>query len=106
MLSSVSISDEITRLTISQVYKEHDYLLDPHGAVAYYALKNYLKNHPDNKGYFLETAHPVKFFDVVEPVIHEQIPIPESVRNILGKEKLSISMEPDYEDLKAFLLNK
>jgi threonine synthase len=54
----------------------------------------------------LETAHPVKFFDVVEPVIHEQIPIPESVRNILGKEKLSISMEPDYEDLKAFLLNK
>lgn len=106
MLSSVSISDDETRLTISQVYEEYSYLLDPHGAVAYYALKNYLKNHPDNKGYFLETAHPVKFFDVVEPVIHEQIPIPESVKNILGKDKLSISMEPAYDDFKTFLLNK
>jgi threonine synthase len=106
MLSSVSISDDETRLTISQVYEEYSYLLDPHGAVAYYALKNYLKNHPDNKGYFLETAHPVKFFDVVEPVIHEHIPIPESVKNILDKDKLSISMEPAYDDFKTFLLNK
>ena len=69
-------------------------------------LQNCLKIHPDNKGYFLETAHPVKFFDVVEPVIHEQIPIPESVKNILGKEKLSISMEPAYDDFKTFLLDK
>ena len=106
MLSSVSISDEETRTTISQVYNEHKYLLDPHGAVGYFALKNYLKIHPNNKGYFLETAHPVKFFDVVEPVIHEQIPIPESVKNILGKDKLSISMEPAYDDFKTFLLNK
>jgi threonine synthase len=105
-LSSVSISDEETRETIKEVYQKENYLLDPHGAVAYLALKNYLKIHGDQKGYFLETAHPVKFYDVVEPVINQKIPIPEKIKSILGKEKLSFQMEADFEKLKEFLLNK
>ena len=48
-----------------------EYLLDPHGAVGYHALENYLQQHPAEKGYVVETAHPVKFFDVVEPIIGE-----------------------------------
>jgi threonine synthase len=105
-LSSVSISDEQTRQTIKEVYEKEKYLLDPHGAVAYLALQNYLKEHTEQKGYILETAHPVKFYDVVEPVINEKIPIPESVEAILSKEKLSTSMEPDFEKFKEFLLSR
>jgi threonine synthase len=105
-LSSVSISDEETRETIKEVYQKENYLLDPHGAVAYLALKNYLKIHGDQKGYFLETAHPVKFYDVVEPVINQKITIPKKIKSILGKEKLSFQMEADFEKLKEFLLNK
>jgi threonine synthase len=105
-LSSVSISDEQTRQTIKEVYEKEKYLLDPHGAVAYLALQNYLKEHTEQKGYILETAHPVKFYDVVEPVINEKIPIPESVEVILSKEKLSTSMQPDFEKFKEFLLSR
>jgi len=105
-LSSVSISDEETRQTIKKVYEKQKYLLDPHGAVAYRALQNYLTEHAEQKGYLLETAHPVKFYDVVEPVINEKIPIPESVKGMLSKEKLSTSMEAGFENLKAFLFTR
>jgi threonine synthase len=106
VLSSDSISDEETRKTIREVFEKEDYLLDPHGAVAYFALENYLKQHPEENGYILETAHPVKFYDVVEPVIHQKIPIPESVKSILDKEKESILMNADFEKLKDYLLQK
>ena len=104
-VSSESISDEETRKTISAVYRNEKYLLDPHGAVAYVALKNYLEKDKGLKGYILETAHPVKFYDVVEAVIDEKIPIPENIQELLFKEKFSISMNADFEDLKEFLLN-
>ena len=103
-LNSVSISDEQTKETIKEVYQKEDYLLDPHGAVAYFALDNYLKEHPQQKGYLLETAHPVKFYDIVEPVIQRQVPIPENISLILKKEKNSLCMNPDFEDLKEYLL--
>lgn len=106
VLSSYSISDEETRKTIKEVYEKENYLTDPHGAVAYFALQNYLHEHPEQKGYFLETAHPVKFYDVVEPVIKQKIPIPENVKSILEKEKKSSLMEANFEDLKEYLLNK
>ena len=105
-LSSYSISDEQTRKTIRDVYEKEYYLTDPHGAVAYTALQNYLKQYPEQKGYFLETAHPVKFYDVVESVINQKISIPESVQLILQKEKQSILMNTDFESLKEYLLNK
>ena len=105
-LTSVSISDEETRQTIKSVFEKENYLLDPHGAVAYLALQNYLKEHAEQKGYILETAHPVKFYDVVEPVIQQKISIPKSVEGILSKEKLSTVIEPDFEKLKEFLLSR
>lgn len=105
-LSSVSISDEETRQTIREVYQKEKYLLDPHGAVAYAALKIFQKKHPGQKGFILETAHPVKFYDVVEPVINEKIPVPENVQAIVSKKKLSTFMEPNFENLKEFLLKR
>jgi len=102
-LSSESISDEETRKTISEVYQNENYLLDPHGAVAYAALRNFLQKHSQQKGIILETAHSVKFYDVVEPVINKKIPVPENVAAILSKEKRSTFMEADFEQLKEFL---
>ena len=86
-LISYSISDEETRQTMKEVFQKENYLTDPHGAVGYNALQNYLQQHPGQKGIFLETAHPVKFYDVVEPVIQQAVSVPESLRPILIKEK-------------------
>src|SRR5665213_410769 len=95
-LSSYSITDEETRQTIKDVFEKENYLTDPHGAVAYTALHHYLENHAGQKGYILETAHPVKFYDVVEQVIGQQVPIPDSVKSILDKQKVSLLMNPDF----------
>ena len=102
-VSSCSVSDAVTKETLLAVFNQHNYLCDPHGAVAYYALEQYLKNNPAAKGIFLETAHPVKFYDVVEPVINIKIEIPDAIKKILGKEKKSRVIAPTFAALKEIL---
>ena len=103
VLSSCSITDDETRATLKSVYQTNQYLLDPHGAVGFLALRNYLQEHPNQKGIVLETAHPVKFYDVVEPVIGQPVPIPEAIQRLLQLEKRSTIINADGESLKAFL---
>lgn len=103
-LSAVSITDKETRQTIKTVYEKNGYLLDPHGAVAYASLEKYLLSHQNETGIILETAHPVKFYDVVEPVIEASIPLPVSVEEQVRKEKKAVWIENEYEELEAFLL--
>lgn len=97
-LSSNSISDEETRMTIKNVFLKSGYLLDPHGAVGYAALDEYLKT-SKAKGILLETAHPVKFYDVVESVINGKIPVPHSIHSLLDKNKRSIKIRNNYDDM-------
>jgi threonine synthase len=104
-LSSYSITDTETEQTISEVYQQYNYLLDPHGAVGYLALERYLDEHSAQKGYLLETAHPVKFPEAVERISGHKIEVPQSVQGLLSKEKASIKMEANYEQLKAYLLS-
>jgi threonine synthase len=103
LISSYKISDDETRGTISQVYKQHHYLTDPHGAVGYAALEQYLQEHPGQKGFFLETAHPVKFSDVVEEVVGHSLEVPASMQHLLQLEKKSIAIKAEYEELKSYL---
>jgi threonine synthase len=103
VISSVSITDAQTKETIKTVYETHHYLLDPHGAVGYHALEQYLEKHSDQKGFILETAHPVKFYDVVEPVIGQTIPVPPSIQAELKKEKKSQKIKADGDILKEVL---
>jgi threonine synthase len=103
-VSSVSVTDEITKQTLLSVYKKYNYLCDPHGAVAYHTLENYLINNPGNKGIFLETAHPVKFYDVVEPIINNIVDIPENIKEQLQLKKQSIKIKSGANQLKSFLL--
>ena len=106
ILSSYSITDEETKSVLKEVFQRDHYLLDPHGAVGYLALQRFLEKHPGQKGIFLETAHPVKFYDVVEPLIQQEVPIPDSIKRLLNKEKKRIRIEPSYETLKEYLLMK
>lgn len=104
MLSGYTITDAETRDTIRQVWEKTGYLTDPHGAVGYISLQRYLEQHPHQKGIFLETAHPVKFYDVIEPVTGEKVPVPASVENLMHLPKQSTYIAPDYPALKEHLL--
>lgn len=100
-LSSYSYDDAITQATISRVYKEYQYTLDPHGAVAFLAAEAF--NQP---AIILETAHPVKFPEVVEEAIGQTIEIPESVKFLLDKEKVAIPMGGNFNVFKSWMLNR
>ncbi|ULQ58145.1 threonine synthase [Flavihumibacter rivuli] len=104
ILTSVSVTDEKTKEVIRQVYQQYQYLLDPHGAVAYAALDSYHSENPERKGIILETAHPIKFLDVVEPIIGSNIPVPESIRHIMDKPRHSTVISNHYEALQQELL--
>ncbi len=104
-LESVSVSDAATADTMRKVYEEHDYILDPHGAVGFKALTDHLQEHPGKRGIFLETAHPVKFDSVTE-ILGTQGSVPAGVRELFGKEKVTIEMTNDYARLKEILVSK
>lgn len=104
-VSSFSITDEETKATLKEIFDTCNYLLDPHGAVAYAGLERYLQQHVGEKGIILETAHPVKFYDVVEPITGQKVETPESIKGLLNKKKERMKMKPDYNSFKEYLLS-
>ncbi len=105
-LSAASITDAATEEVIGEVFRQFNYILDPHGAVGYQALADYLQGHPDEKGIFLETAHPVKFPDAVERNTKQVQLIPAMLEPMMQQQKQSIFMAPGYQNLKEYLWNK
>lgn len=101
--SSYRFTDEQTKQALSTIYEQKGYIAEPHGAVGYLGLKRYLGDTTDAIGVFLETAHPIKFLDTVEPVLKLKLPIPAQIQRIMNKEKKSIKIKT-YEELKATLI--
>jgi threonine synthase len=100
--SSYSFTDTETEIALSDIHNRTQYIAEPHGAVGYLGLKKEMAKQPNSIGVFLETAHPIKFLDVVEPLLDLKLPIPSQIESVLGKEKVSTKIKT-YEDLKKFL---
>ncbi len=105
VIFSRSFSDNQTRQAIGEIYNKYGYLADPHGAVGYLALKEYLEEYPGSyNSIILETAHPVKFKDIVEENSGTSVEIPESLVKCLEKKKKSIIISNNLDALKSILL--
>jgi threonine synthase len=106
-LVSYTFTDAETRQAIKEGYEKYGYTMDPHGAVAYLGLKKFQKEStsPFN-GVFIETAHPVKFGEVVESVTGEKIKIPREIKEPMRKEKVAIPLSSNFQDLKGYMLGK
>jgi threonine synthase len=100
--SSYSFSDDETREAMKKIYNNSGYVADPHGAVGYLGLKKYRLSAKEF-GVFLETAHPVKFLDVVESTLPVKVKIPKQIQKVINNKKVAITAS-SYEDLKAFLM--
>ena len=102
--SSYHFSDKETHKAMQELFENTSYIADPHGAIGYLGLQKYCEENPDFYGVFLETAHPVKFLDVVEKAIKTKVNIPPQIEEILDRnpEKTSIS---SYRELKNFLID-
>jgi threonine synthase len=102
-LSSYSFDDVATKATITRVYNDYGYTLDPHGAVAFLAAETFVPTHGPT--IVLETAHPVKFPEVVEEAIGQKLAIPASVQYLLDKPKQSIPLAADYAAFKSWMID-
>jgi threonine synthase len=100
--SAYSFTDSETEKAIKDIYARTQYIAEPHGAVGYLGLKKEMAKHPESIGVFLETAHPIKFLDVVEPLLDLRLPIPKQIESVLEKEKVSVKIKT-YEEFKVFL---
>jgi threonine synthase len=101
--SSYTYTDEETKFAMKSIHVNSGYIAEPHGAVGYLGLKKEMQNYPEAIGFFLETAHPIKFLDVVEPVLNIKLEIPKQIESVLNKDKVSIKIK-SYEDLKVYLI--
>ncbi len=104
-LSGFRFTDQETKKALKEIYELNGYVADPHGAVGYLGLKEYLTHQKEDLyGVFLETAHPVKFLDTVNSTLKIDVEIPKQLKNILSEDKVSIPIK-NYSELKAYLLN-
>lgn len=104
ILSGFSYSDTETKKGLKKIHENALYIADPHGAVAYLGLSKFLDTNPEYYGVFLETAHPIKFNEVVEKTLGIKIPIPEKIMSTLDRQKVSIPIS-NYQELKSFLMD-
>jgi threonine synthase len=89
---------------IGRVYRQHGYVLDPHGAIGWLALNDALRNaDPADVGVFLATAHPAKFREVVEPAIGHAVPLPPVLAEAITRPRYSTKLSSEYADLRALL---
>ena len=102
-ITGYSFNDNETLKCIKNIHKKNNYILDPHGAIGYLGLKQYLKTNTNQIGVFLETAHPSKFSEVVEKVINKKVDVPKKLTQTLNGQKKSIQIL-NYNHFKEFLL--
>ncbi|MEM7163423.1 MAG: threonine synthase [Bacteroidota bacterium] len=104
-ISAFYFNDDQTKEAVREIYQRYNYVMDPHGAVAYLAAKEYIQDHKEERVILLETAHPAKFAKVVEEAIEEPIEIPKAQRACLEKEKKSTPITNRFDELKSYLFD-
>ena len=103
-ISGATYSDEQIKASMRECFHDNHYILDPHGACGYRALKEQLSE--GETGIFCETAHPAKFKDTVEKAIGTTVAIPDRLAAFMQGEKQRIEMSKDFEAFKDYLMGK
>lgn len=103
-ISGATYTDEQIADTMRQCLAETGYQLDPHGACGYQALQDQLQ--PGEVGFFLETAHPAKFKQVVDDICATDVEIPARLAAFMQGQKQSVEMPNDFSAFKQFLLER
>ncbi len=101
-------ADSEVRQTIKRVYVERGYVLDPHSAIAYQGLRDYLDATGEDSGrraagVFLATAHPAKFAEVVEPIIGRRIVTPERLAEALARPRHLLRLDATLDAVAGAL---
>ncbi len=103
--AGIAISDHLTRLTIEGTYHRYGVILEPHGAVAWAALRRFLACRSDEPlAVATETAHPAKFPEVLREIGVEP-EVPPSLTGLDQRESQAKEISGDYSELKEIILS-
>lgn len=103
---SVSVNDDQTKDMIREAYKNFGVILEPHGAVGFKGLSEYIKTGDINESQLtvtLETAHPAKFPEEIRSILKLDPELPASLKGLDEKEEFFISLDNSYDKFKSFL---
>ncbi|HRG08210.1 MAG TPA: threonine synthase [Cyclobacteriaceae bacterium] len=103
LITGFTFTDAETREAMLQLYDSTGYIMDPHGAVGYLGLKQFLKSKPDYTGIFLETAHPAKFADVVEATLETKVELPERLQKFMRGEKKTVIVSAGFDEFREVI---
>jgi threonine synthase len=96
-----TLTDAETRRSMAELLGQ-GYLPDPHGAVAHGVLSAHLA--PGEAGIFLATAHPAKFWEVLETELGVAVPLPPALQALLDLPLRSRPLAPDAGALRVELM--
>ena len=102
LIGGATYSDEEIANTMRECYADTKYVLDPHGACGFQALKDLLQ--PGETGVFCETAHPAKFKEKVDDILATDLEIPQRLQAFMKGTKQSVAMTKDFADFKSYLI--
>lgn len=94
-VTAIAANDNDIAQTIEQVYKQTGIILCPHTATAYFARQQ-LSDYP---WILAATADPSKFEAVIEPLIHQTIPVPLTLTHLLQRPNHSVEIAADLDSL-------
>ena len=99
-----SFSDTETERHIRRIHSETGYVMCPHTAVGHLAMEKFAEDveHPFTK-ITVGTAHPAKFADSVERILHTDIRLPKALAKAMTKKKRMHVMAPTLSDLSDYL---
>ena len=100
---SSTVSDELTKQTLKNVYEQYQLLIDPHTATAFKAAE---LNSSDEEMLILSTAHPYKFSETVHQATGVEPKIPENIKNILNKKESYITLDNSLSTIKNYILER
>ena len=99
-----SFSDDQTERHIRRIHAETGYIMCPHTAVGHLAMEAFAEDvsEPFTR-ITVGTAHPAKFADSVERILHTDIPLPAPLAKAMRKTKRMHVMPPKLSALSDYL---
>jgi len=106
-ISGFHMTDDETRDIMKEIHSKHNYIADPHGAIGYGAIQEFLGTNPRYTGIFFETAHPAKFLDVMKSTLEGIVtPIPSALTAVANKEKIATPLSKEFADFKSWMISR
>ena len=102
-LYTCSFTDDETVEGIKELINKFNYIPDPHGAVGFLGVKDFIGSNPNYKCIILETAHPAKFSEVIN-LYTDNLVVPDQISSVINKKKKSVEID-GFLAFKNFLLD-